>query len=118
MLKFNLPQAWIVSVEDSDIRKGEHSTIIPAISEAKVSDIVFIYDPLSRYVISEGMVKNDNGTERELIESRSLNKHPWLSIDSMKDYEIISKDFCGVERLSQTAFIQMKTVFNNPERYK
>ncbi len=120
MLKFNLPQAWVIAIDAEDIEMNDRLIIVPAFPGAKVADTVFICNPDTAYVEYECSVKSIADDQIELLVLNAVEEHPWLSTDSLVENDILSSQFAitGIEQLSQTAMIQMKTIFSSPERYK
>ena len=106
---------------DSVTSEKNNSTIqVPAFAGAKVSDVVFICNPDTAFVEYECSVKSINGNQLELHPIHFAEEHPWLSIDSLVENDILTPEFAetGVETLSKTAEVQLKTIFASPERYK
>lgn len=106
---------------DSVASEKKDSTIrVPAFAGAKVSDAVFICNPDTDYVEYECSVKSIKGNQLELRPIHFAEEHPWLSIDSLVENEILTPEFAetGVESLSKIAKVQLKTIFANPDRYK
>lgn len=111
----------VVDSTDSDaINKKDSTIFVPAVAGAKVADAVFICNPDTDYVEYECSVKSINGNQLELSPIHYAEEHPWLSIDSLVENDILTSKFAetGVETLTKTATIQLKTIFASPERYK
>lgn len=111
----------ILPSTDSASSETKDSTIqVPAFAGAKVSDAVFICNPDTDYVEYECSVKSINGNQLELHPIHFAEGHPWLSIDSLVENDILTPEFAeaGVESISKTAEKQLKIIFACPERYK
>ena len=100
--------------------KKDSTIIVPAFPDAKIADAVFICNPDTAFIEYECSVKSVADNQIELLVLNAVDEHPWLSVDSLVDNDILSRQFAdkGLEQLSQTAMVQLKTIFASPERYK
>lgn len=111
----------VIDSTDSDVLDEKDSTIlVPAVAGAKVADAVFICNPDTDYVEYECLVKAIDGNQLELSPIHYAETHPWLSVESLVENDILTPEFAetGVETLSKTAVVQLKTIFASPKRYK
>lgn len=117
-MNLNLPSAWLLSCCPEDIETNDRTLLIPSLPGVNVADVIFIGDSINGRVYSETVVKSVDNSNIELLITASVDEHPLLDYTSLVSRGIIPSNlYGGYEKLTNQAFIFLRTIFRDPSHY-
>lgn len=117
-MNLNFPTAWLISCSSEDIETNDRTLLIPHIPEVKIPDVIFIGDAIERTVYSETVVKSVDESNIALLITASVVEHPMLSYSELIKRGFIPENiYGGYEKLSNEAFIYLRSIFRDPSKY-